>query len=148
MTDMLILAAFSFFNTIRVFSYLPQIVRIFRDTGGAATVSYLTWSLWFCANLSTAAYAGVIIGDYALCLVSSVNTLCCGIVICLTAYKRRHFRAGAVASAASWLSHRPDCLYRATEAHRIFPHFLPHIGPPPGKPCTPILEYAATIQVL
>ena len=132
MIDMLILAAFSFFNTIRVFSYLPQIARISRDTGGAATVSYLTWGLWFCANSSTAAYAGVIIGDYALCLVSSVNTLCCGIVICLTMYKRRHFHTATVTSTVSWLPHPAQRLYRTTEAHRIFPHFLPHIGPPPG----------------
>jgi hypothetical protein len=132
MIEPLILAAFSFFNALRVFSYLPQIVRIARDTGGAAAVSYVTWSLWLCANLSTAAYAGAIVGDVALCLISSVNTLCCGIVICLTMYKRRGFRAAAKMIAASWAPYPTDCLLRLTARRRAFPRIIPHIAPPPG----------------
>ena len=132
MLEILIIVGFSFFNTIRVFSYLPQIVRIARDTGGAAAVSYLTWTLWFCANFSTAAYAGVIIGDRAFCLISSVNTLCCAIVIVLTKYKRHSFRATARAAAAAWSSHCPMPFRRRRRLPAMFQHFFPHLGPPPG----------------
>ncbi len=132
MIEPLIITAFSFFNTLRVFSYVPQIVRTARDTGGAAAVSYLTWFLWFCANLSTAAYAGAIIGDVALCLVSSVNTLCCGIVICLTVYKRRCFRASAAAIVASWAPYPAKRLSQFAPHSCAFPRIIPHMAPPPG----------------
>jgi hypothetical protein len=126
MLETLILASFSFFNTVRVVSYLPQIARIARDPNGATAVSYLTWFLWLCANGSTAAYAGVIIGDRALCFVSSINTLCCSIVLCLTVYKRRRWRADAF-QLSSW---QPLSAYQADTMD--IPPRLPDRGPPPG----------------
>lgn len=126
MLEAVILTAFSFFNTIRVVSYVPQITRIARDTNGATAVSYLTWSLWFCANGSTAAYAGVIIGDRALCLISSVNTLCCGIVIVLTMIKRRLWLRSRAASC--W---HPLGLSRPLRLMRYY-RALPYRNPPPG----------------
>jgi len=123
----LIVAAFSFFNTVRVVSYVPQMVRIARDTNGATAVSFLTWTLWVCANGSTAAYAGVIIGDRILCLVSSINTLCCAIVICQTAYKRHRWRA-ARDEARSWQPMSSQLQPGTTGCSRG----LPYTGPPPG----------------
>lgn len=127
MIEPLIVAAFSFFNTIRVVSYVPQMVRIARDTNGATAVSFLTWTLWACANGSTAAYAGVIIGDRALCLVSSINTLCCAIVICQTIYKRHRWRA-AQDGARSWQPMSSQLQAGTTGYARR----LPYTGPPPG----------------
>jgi hypothetical protein len=127
MIEPLIVTAFSFFNTIRVVSYVPQMLRIARDTNGATAVSFLTWTLWACANGSTAAYAGVIIGDRALCLVSSINTLCCAIVICQTAYKRHRWRAARDMSR-SWYPRQSHLEMSIARCGRR----LPFTGPPPG----------------
>jgi hypothetical protein len=80
--------AFAAFSGLRVFSYIPQILRIANDRNGASAISYPTWVLWACANASTAAYAAVNLGDVWLAAVSSVFTLCCLVVIALTAIKR------------------------------------------------------------
>jgi hypothetical protein len=80
--------AFAAFSGLRVFSYIPQILRIANDRNGASAISYPTWVLWTCANASTAAYAAVNLGDVWLAAVSSVFTLCCLVVIALTAIKR------------------------------------------------------------
>jgi hypothetical protein len=91
----LTLTAFSFFNVLRIVSYLPQILRVARDQYGATAISYSTWSLWTCANLSTGAYAIVNLHDAWLALVSLVNTAGCLAVILLTLWKRRRFRRRA-----------------------------------------------------
>jgi hypothetical protein len=88
----LTLTAFSFFNALRIVSYLPQILRLARDQYGASAISTSTWSLWACANLSTGAYASVNLEDAWLAVVSLVNTAGCLAVILLTLWKRRRFR--------------------------------------------------------
>ncbi|MCA3178486.1 MAG: hypothetical protein O9345_14060 [Burkholderiaceae bacterium] len=86
------LAAFSFFNLLRLGSYLPQLWRIARDDHGATAISYATWGTWIGANASTTAYAWVNLGDDWLALVNGVNTGCCVGVCALTAWKRRSWR--------------------------------------------------------
>ena len=83
------LALFSVFNVLRLFSYLPQIIRVATDTEGAKAISYSTWGVWIGANGSTAAYALVNITDWALFTVSTLNTLGCATVLGLTMMKRR-----------------------------------------------------------
>ena len=85
------LALFSLFNLLRLGSYLPQIIRVAKDTEGAKAISYWTWGMWIGANASTAGYAAVNIGDWFLFLVSTLNTLGCAAVIVLTMLKRRQF---------------------------------------------------------
>jgi hypothetical protein len=87
--------AFAAFSGLRIFSYIPQILRIASDRNGASAISYATWVLWTCANASTAAYATINLGDLWLAAVSSVFALCCLVVIALTAIKRvLHRRTG------------------------------------------------------
>ncbi|MFO1147905.1 MAG: hypothetical protein U1E62_05955 [Alsobacter sp.] len=88
----LALTAFSFFNALRIVSYLPQILRVARDRSGATPFSYGPWAMWTLANLSTAAYAVVKLQDAWLALVSLVNTGGCLAVILLTVWKRRQAR--------------------------------------------------------
>jgi len=85
------LALFSLCNMLRLWSYLPQIVRVANDTEGAKAISYWTWGMWVAANGSTAAYALVNIADRVLFIVSMMNTLGCSTVIGLTILKRRQF---------------------------------------------------------
>jgi hypothetical protein len=83
---------FTFFNSLRIVSYLPQIYRVARDTQGASCISYMTWMLWTAANASTSLYAFANLGDLMLGLVTLLNTVCCLTVIGLTLFKRRQFQ--------------------------------------------------------
>ncbi|GEO15151.1 hypothetical protein [Microvirga aerophila] len=99
------LGAFTLCNTVRVFAYLPQIVKISRDTQGAAVISYTTWALFGVSHLSTVAYAALVVTDWRMAVIFSANTLCCVIIIGVTAWKRSVFKASqrgpASASTAS-----------------------------------------------
>ncbi len=81
--------AFTAFGALRIFSYLPQILRIAADKNGASAISYTTWLLWTGSNATTAAYAIVNLDDAYLAAVSGINTVCCVVVIGLTMAKRR-----------------------------------------------------------
>jgi hypothetical protein len=83
------LIAFTACNTLRVFAYIPQIVRIGRDSGGAAAISYWTWSLFAASHLSTVAYAIAVVRDMNLALIFAANTGFCAAIVILTAIKRR-----------------------------------------------------------
>lgn len=86
------LALFSLCNVLRVGSYLPQIMRVAKDSGGAQSISYTTWGMWIVANASTAAYAVVNIADWLLFAMSMINMLGCASVVILTMWKRHHWR--------------------------------------------------------
>lgn len=88
----LTLAGFLLFGSIRIFSYVPQILRVVRDHNGASAISYTTWSTWTLANLATASYAGVNLGDPYLAGVSCIYALCCALVLSLTVVKRSGHR--------------------------------------------------------
>lgn len=83
---------FTVFNGLRIFSYLPQILRVARDTNGASAISYATWSLWTAANATTGLYAAVNLADETLAALNLLNAACCLAVISLTVLKRRQLR--------------------------------------------------------
>ncbi len=87
------LGAFTLCNTVRVFAYLPQIVKISRDTQGAAAISYTTWCLFGVSNLSTVSYAVLVVDDWRMAAVFIANTLCCLVIVGLTAWKRALYKA-------------------------------------------------------
>jgi hypothetical protein len=92
------LALFTLFNLLRLGCYIPQIASIAVDTGGARAISCSAWGVWMASHLTTASYAIVNVTDWPLFMVSTVNTLGCGIVVTLTLWKRRKFiSAGSVA---------------------------------------------------
>jgi hypothetical protein len=86
------LLLFTVSSSLRVISYLPQMLRVAQDRNGASAISYSTWMLWTGANLATALYATVNLGDMFLAAVSSVYAGCCSIVLVLTLLKRRWHR--------------------------------------------------------
>jgi uncharacterized protein with PQ loop repeat len=85
------LVVFTVCNTARVFAYLPQIVKISRDTQGATAISYATWTLFGLSHLSTVAYAILVVDDWRMAAVFAANTLCCAVIVSLTAWKRAVF---------------------------------------------------------
>jgi hypothetical protein len=92
-TSSITLLLFTAFSGLRMFSYLPQIRRVARDTNGASAISYSTWVLWTGANIATALYALANLGDVYLAFVSAVYAGCCITVIVLTMLKRRSMAA-------------------------------------------------------
>lgn len=86
------LLVFTACNTARVFAYLPQIVKIGRDTQGATAISYTTWMLFGLSHLSTVAYAILVVNDWRMAAVFAANTVCCGVIVGVTAWKRAAFR--------------------------------------------------------
>jgi hypothetical protein len=89
----LALFAFTACNTLRVVAYLPQIVRIANDKGGADAISFTTWGLFGLSHLSTVLYAVVTIEDWKLALIFTANTVACITIVALTLYKRLRFLA-------------------------------------------------------
>ena len=90
----LIALMFAVSNALRLFSYLPQILRVAQDHDGARAISCLTWNLWIAANASTALYAWTHLHDWKLTVVNAGNTVCCASVVLLTLAKRaRHSHA-------------------------------------------------------
>ena len=104
------LGAFTLCNTVRVFAYLPQIVKISRDTQGAAVISYTTWALFGVSHLSTVAYAALVVTDWRMAVIFGANTLCCVIIIGLTAWKRFVFKASQRGPDSASASTASACL--------------------------------------
>jgi hypothetical protein len=88
--------AFSVFCAVRLVSYFPQIVRVYRDANGASAIAYSTWLMWAGNHLATALYAAFNLGDVLLASCSALYALCCISVIVITARKRRAYQAKSV----------------------------------------------------
>jgi hypothetical protein len=80
--------AFAILNTARLIGYLPQLMRVHRDTNGAEAVSIATWTLFATANLATVSYALIVVDDAALAIAFALNTLGCVAIVGLTVWKR------------------------------------------------------------
>jgi hypothetical protein len=89
------LTLFTFCNSIRIFGYLPQLLRSARDESGGSSTSITTWALFFAANTSTAAYALVNANDPLMALMFSLNALCCVFITVVTLWKRRLFSSAS-----------------------------------------------------
>ena len=83
-------------NTVRVFSYVPQIITVGREKSTARAISLLTWTFWTAANFITGIYASFVVKDTLLSLMSYGNTLGCGIVVGIVLYKRKKYAEGRV----------------------------------------------------
>ena len=82
------IVAFAVSNVVRVFAYLPQIVRIARDLGDARAVSCATWSLLAVSHLATVAYALAVVGDLTMAAIFTLNMFACLAILGLTILKR------------------------------------------------------------
>jgi len=87
------LALFALCNSVRVFAYVPQIIAVARDTSGARAIAYSTWGLFAVSHLSTVAYAVLVINDWRMATIFVANTICCLVIVGVTAWKRALFRA-------------------------------------------------------
>jgi uncharacterized protein with PQ loop repeat len=90
----LALLFFTVSNGLRIFAYVPQLIRVVRDREGAVAISYLTWSMFAIANFSTATYAAFVLRDNSLTIIFAGNTMFCLAIVIATAV-RRSLRHGA-----------------------------------------------------
>ena len=85
---------FTFMNSIRIFAYVPQFLKVTADTNGATAISYSTWTLFFLSHLTTVAFAIFYVGDVVMALIFSGNALACSAILLATFIKRRNHAAG------------------------------------------------------
>lgn len=76
------------FNVLRLASYIPQIIAVARDRNRATAISISCWSIWICANASTAVYTWINLAHWGLTISSSLNAACCVIVVVISMHKR------------------------------------------------------------
>ena len=83
--------SFAVCNSFRVLAYVPQIVTIVRVHDGARAISYLTWISFTVSNLSTLAYALLVVSDRRMAAIFAANTACWLAIVAATACERiRH----------------------------------------------------------
>ena len=86
-------------NTGRILAYLPQIHAAATCKNGATAVSRMTWGYFGVAHLAGAAYGVVVVNDFKMVFIFSMNFLACALVVGLVTWKKR-------AHARSRLAHR------------------------------------------
>ena len=85
---------FTFMNSIRIFAYVPQLLKVTEDRNGASAISYSTWTLFFLSHLTTVAFAIFYVGDLVMALIFSGNALACFAILLATFIKRRTHGVG------------------------------------------------------
>lgn len=80
-------------NAARVFTYVPQILTVWRCGDGARSISLLTWSSWCISHMSAVLYGALVSQDRFLVLVSLINLAGCGLVTAITLRRRSSFAA-------------------------------------------------------
>ena len=89
-----VFSLFTFMNSIRIFAYVPQLLKVTEDKNGASAISYSTWTLFFLSHLTTVAFAIFYVGDLVMALIFAGNALACFAILLATFVKRRKHAAG------------------------------------------------------
>lgn len=79
-------------NAARVFTYMPQLIAVWRSTDGARDISLFTWGSWVVANATAVAYGTFVIYDLFFTLIAVLNLVCCAAVTLVGAQRRKAFR--------------------------------------------------------
>ena len=75
-------------NAIRILTYIPQIVTVWRCQDGARSVSLLTWGSWVLSNATAVVYAVLVVRDLLFLFITLVNLVGCGLVAVIAARRR------------------------------------------------------------
>ena len=84
----------TFMNSIRIFAYVPQLLKVTEDRNGASAISYSTWTLFFLSHLTTVAFAIFYVADLVMALIFFGNALACFAILLATFIKRRTHGVG------------------------------------------------------
>jgi len=102
----LIAWAYLLTNAIRVFTYVPQIVAVWRCNDGARSVSLLTWGSWVLSHITAMVYGLTVVVDGFFVAISIVNLLGCGAVTLIAMRRRSQWRRSLDASGGARLQAR------------------------------------------
>lgn len=108
-TDVLVNSWIAWFylvtNSLRGFTYIPQIVVVWRSQDGARSLSLLTWSAWLVAHVAAVLY-GLVLRDPFFTTISLINFAGCATVVSIAAKRRgqsnRLEREGLAPSSAAF----------------------------------------------
>lgn len=75
-------------NAVRILSYLPQIVTVWRCRDGARAISLWTWGMWTVSHTTAVLYGVVVMHDVFFTLISVINLVGCGTVAIIAARRR------------------------------------------------------------
>ena len=88
-------------NAARVFTYVPQLMAVWRSEDGARDIALFTWGSWVVANATAVAYGALVVYDLFFTLIAMLNLVCCAAVTVVAALRRRVFRAAASGAPSS-----------------------------------------------
>lgn len=86
-------------NAVRVFTYVPQIVTVWRCQDGARSLSLLTWWSWVLSHITAIAYGVLVVRDLPFLLITLINLAGCGAVAGIAMRRRAQWRRRALYSA-------------------------------------------------
>jgi uncharacterized protein with PQ loop repeat len=75
-------------NSARAFSYLPQILAVWRSEDGARSISLCAWSSWSISHVTAGLYGALVAHDAYFVLISVLNLAGCGAVTLIAAHRR------------------------------------------------------------
>lgn len=99
-TQTVILTLFVLINSVRIFAYLPQIVRATRDSNGCAAISVWTWAMFLASHATTIAYSVTVLGDLVMAVIFLGNAAACFLIVAVTVIKRRRYARSFPVQAA------------------------------------------------
>jgi hypothetical protein len=88
-TDSTIAGLYFLTNAARVFTYVPQLMAVWRSTDGARDISLLTWGSWVVANATAVTYGAFVIHDLFFTLIAVLNLVCCAAVTVVGVQRRK-----------------------------------------------------------
>ena len=80
-------------NSLRMFTYVPQILAVWHCRDGARSISLITWYSWAVSNLTAIAYGTLVVHDEFFTFISTINFTCCTAIALIASSKRRTLRS-------------------------------------------------------
>jgi len=93
-------------NAVRVFTYMPQIVAVWRSDDGARSVSLLTWGSWVLSQFTAVIYGLMVVVDGFFVAISIVNLVGCGAVTVIAMRRRSQWKRALDAAGGARLQAR------------------------------------------
>ena len=75
-------------NSVRILTYIPQIIAVWRCRDGARAISLLTWGSWTVSNIAAVLYGMLVVNDTFFIAISTINLIGCGAVTVIAAHRR------------------------------------------------------------
>lgn len=94
-----ITGAYALCNVVRLLFYVPQILAVLRDPGGACAISISTWIFWTFSHAVTTVYCSAVVNDTLLAVMMLGNTVGSCAIVGLTISKRSMLRRAQEAVA-------------------------------------------------